>query len=189
MLTDSAYEVLRTLASPVVAVTSANGRCRNGMILDSAIRASISPVVPRLAVYIHKWHLTHELVASTRRFVLHLLHRDQFDLIRRLGFASGRDRDKLAGLRLEDSTIGVPVLGECYAAFECRVVNTMDAGASTFFLADVVETRRGPGTDIMTAEYFRANMPGEWRGEFERNYREAQDRIAATAEITNPRWP
>ncbi|MGH7657094.1 MAG: flavin reductase, partial [Gemmatimonadales bacterium] len=78
MLTDSAYELLRTLASPVVAVTSANGRCRNGMILDSAIRASISPVVPRLAVYIHKWHLTHELVASTCRFVLHLLHRDQF---------------------------------------------------------------------------------------------------------------
>ena len=43
MLTDSAYELLRLLASPVVAVTSALGGCRNGMILDSAVRASISP--------------------------------------------------------------------------------------------------------------------------------------------------
>lgn len=189
MLTDSAYELLRNLASPVVAVTSANGRCQNGMILDSAIRASISPVVPRLAVYIHKWHLTHELVTTTRCFALHILHRGQFDLIRQLGFASGRDQEKLTGLELEKGSTGMPILRDCYAAFECRVVNTMDAGASTFFLADVVKTRRGPGKDIMTADFFRANMPAEWRGEFERNYREAQDRIAASSEITEPRWP
>lgn len=189
MLTDSAYELLRLFASPVVAVTSAHGGCRNGMILDSAIRASISPRVPRLAAYIHKWHLSHELVAGSRRFTIHLLHRGQFDLIHRLGFASGRDRDKLEGLEFEDGEGGVPVLTDCYAAFECRVVNTMDAGASTFFLGDVFNTRRGPGTDIMTAEYFRANLPLEWREDFARNYREAQERIAEHSAISDPRWP
>jgi hypothetical protein len=65
----------------------------------------------------------------------------------------------------------------------------MDAGASTFFLGDVINTRRGPGTDIMTAEYFRTNLPQEWREEFARNYREAQDQIARHGAIADPRWP
>ena len=189
MLTDSAYELLRQLASPVVAVTSSLEGSPNGMILDSAIRASISPTVPRLSVYIHKWHLTHDYVWKTGRYGLHLLHRGQFDLIHQFGFSSGRDRDKTAGVPFEYGTLGVPVLSDCYAAFECRVVNAMDAGASTFFLADVVATHPGTGKDIMTADYFRTNLPEKWREEFGRNYREAQERIAANSAIAANPWP
>lgn len=189
MLTDSAYELLRQLASPVVAVTSASRGRGNGMILDSAVRASISPRVPRLSVYIHKWHLTHENVWQTGRYSLHLLHRGQFDLIHQLGFASGRDRDKLEGISHRLGDLDVPIVEDCFAAFECRVVNTMDAGASTLFLADIVKTHPGPGKDIMTADYFRKNLPEKWREEFAVNYREAQERIAAMAAIQDVRWP
>jgi flavin reductase (DIM6/NTAB) family NADH-FMN oxidoreductase RutF len=62
MKTDPAYELLREFASPVVAITSAWGGRTNGMISDSAVRASISPKVPRLAVQVHKWHLSHEFI-------------------------------------------------------------------------------------------------------------------------------
>jgi flavin reductase (DIM6/NTAB) family NADH-FMN oxidoreductase RutF len=189
MLTDSAYELLRQLASPVVAVTSSLEGRPNGMILDSAVRASISPQVPRISVYIHKWHLTHEYVWKTGRYGLHLLHRGQFDLIHQLGFSSGRDRDKMGGLAWRHAELGVPVLSQSYAAFECRVVNTMDAGASTFFLADVVATHPGPGQDIMTADHFRKNLPQEWREAFAMNYREAQERIAANSAIQHHPWP
>jgi flavin reductase (DIM6/NTAB) family NADH-FMN oxidoreductase RutF len=189
MLTDSAYELLRQLASPVVAVTSSHRGSPNGMILDSAVRASITPRVPRLSVYIHKWHLTHEYVWKTGVYGLHLLHQNQFDLVHRLGFLSGRDGDKMAAVPHRSGQLGLPVLHDCYAGFECRVVNTMDAGASTFFLADVVATHRGPGGNIMTAEYFRANLPEVWREEFGRNYREAQERIAANSAIQDNPWP
>jgi flavin reductase (DIM6/NTAB) family NADH-FMN oxidoreductase RutF len=189
MLTNSAYELLRQLASPVVAVTTRHNGAANGMILDSAVRASISPQVPRLSAYIHKWHLTHEYVWNTGLYVLHLLHRGQIDLVYQLGFASGRDRDKMAGVPFRDGELGIPVLTDCYAAFECRVVNTMDAGASTFFLADVVATHPGQGIDIMTADYFRANIRAEWREDFARNYLEAQQRIAANATIKHNPWP
>ena len=189
MLTDAAYELLRQLASPVVAVTSRFEGKPNGMILDSAVRASISPRVPRLSVYIHKWHLTHEYVWKTGVYGLHLLHRGQFTLVHQLGFMSGRDREKMGEVPHRYGGTGVPVLHECYAAFECRVVNTMDAGASTLFLADVVATRSGTGTDILTADYFRANLPAEWREAFGRNYREAQERIAANSEVRVNPWP
>jgi flavin reductase (DIM6/NTAB) family NADH-FMN oxidoreductase RutF len=189
MLTDSGYELLRQLASPVVAVTSSLQGRPNGMILDSAVRASISPQVPRLSVYVHQWHLSHEFIWKTGVFCLHLLRRDQFDLVHQLGFASGRDGDKMAQVPHSYGQIGVPVLQECYAAFECRVANTMDGGASTLFLAEVVKTHRGTGADILTADYFRANLPEPWREAFGRNYREAQERIAAAAAIKVNPWP
>src|SRR2546427_5718024 len=98
MQPDQVYQLLRSLTSPVVAITSERGGKRNGMISDSAVRASIVPAIPRLSVYVHKFNFSHDLIFETGRFVLHLLRTDQFELIHALGFVSGRTRDKLAAI-------------------------------------------------------------------------------------------
>src|SRR3989442_15521678 len=95
---DQIYQLLRNLTSPVVAITSERGGTRNGMIADSAVRASIVPAIPRVSVYIHKFNYSHDLIFQSGRFVLHLLPADQLELIHQLGFASGRARGKIAGL-------------------------------------------------------------------------------------------
>src|SRR5919109_2402123 len=95
---DLTYQLLRNLTSPVVAITSERRGKENGMISDAAGRASIVPSIPRLSVYIHKFNYSHDMIFETGRFVLHLLHTKQFDIVRRLGFVSGRDRDKLGGI-------------------------------------------------------------------------------------------
>ena len=69
---DQIYQLLRNLTSPVVAITSERGGQANGMIIDSAIRASIVPTVPRVAMFIHKFNFSHDLIFDTARFVLHL---------------------------------------------------------------------------------------------------------------------
>src|SRR3989441_12484255 len=135
---DVTYQLLRNLTSPIVAITAVRAGKRNGMISDAAVRASIVPTVPRLSVYIHKFNFSHDLIYDTGRFVLHLLHTKQFDVIHRLGFFSGRDRDKLADIPHRSGTLGAPVLDDCHAHFECRVGDAMDTGSSTCFLADVV---------------------------------------------------
>jgi flavin reductase (DIM6/NTAB) family NADH-FMN oxidoreductase RutF len=182
MRPDETYQLLRNLTSPVVAITSERGGKRNGMISDSAVRASIVPAIPRVSVYIHKFNLSHDLIFDTGRFALHLLRDDQFDLIHRLGFTSGRARDKLADVPHHLGTLGVPVLDDCYAHFECRVANVMDTGSSTCFLGDVVDVgygaKRGPRGTVMTAAYFRAHMPPEWREDYEALL-EAAQRFAA----------
>jgi flavin reductase (DIM6/NTAB) family NADH-FMN oxidoreductase RutF len=168
---DQTYQLLRNLTSPVVAITCERDGKENGMISDAAIRASIVPTVPRLSVYIHKFNFSHDLIFDSGRFVLHLLHTKQFDLIHRLGFVSGRDRDKLADIPHRRGALGAPVLDECYTHFECKVVNVMDTGSSTLFLGDVVEVGFGaaskPNGEVMTAAHFRANMPPAWRKEYE----------------------
>jgi len=175
---DQTYQLLRNLTSPVVAITSERAGKENGMISDAAIRASIVPTVPRLSVYVHKFNFSHDLIFDTGRFVLHLLHTKQFDLIHRLGFVSGRNRDKLADIPHRPGVLGAPVLDDCYAHFECKVVNVMDTGSSTLFLGDVVEVGFGAAKaargEVMTAGHFRANMPAEWRKEYEAGLEAAQ---------------
>jgi flavin reductase (DIM6/NTAB) family NADH-FMN oxidoreductase RutF len=171
MQPDQVYQLLRSLTSPVVAITSERGGKRNGMISDSAVRASIVPAIPRLSVYVHKFNFSHDLIFETGRFVLHLLRTDQFELIHALGFVSGRTRDKLATIPHTPGTLGAPVLDDCYAHFECRVANVMDTGSSTCFLGDVAAVgfgkASGPRGDVMTAAHFRANMPETWRKQYE----------------------
>ena len=177
---EDTYQLLRNLTSPVGAITSAHGGKRNGMIVDSAIRASIVPTHPRLAVFIHKFNDSHDLIFESGSFVLHLLRRDQFELIHHLGFAHLRDRDKLAEVPHRLGRMGAPVLDDCCAYFECRVANAMDTGSSTCFLGDVVEvgygsaSGAGPSDEVMTAAYFRAHIPAGWRPEYEAQLAAAQ---------------
>jgi flavin reductase (DIM6/NTAB) family NADH-FMN oxidoreductase RutF len=186
------YQLLRNLTSPVVAITSQRSGKENGMISDAAVRASIVPSIPRLSVYIHKFNYSHDMIFETGRFGLHLLHTTQLDVVRRLGFVSGRDRNKLEGLPHHPGVLGVPVLDECFAHFECSVANVMDTGSSTLFLGDVVAVGRGSATgleprgELLTAAYFRANMPAEWRQEYEAKLKEAQQVAAEMSRKIKP---
>src|SRR6267378_886215 len=189
---DLTYQLLRNLTSPVVAITSERQGKKNGMISDAAVRASIVPSIPRLSVYVHKFNYSHDMIYETGRFGLHLLHTQQFDIVRRLGFFSGRDQDKLAGIPHHRGTLGVPVLDECFAHFECSVVNVMDTGSSTLFLGDVMAVGCGsagslePKGDLLTATYFRSRMPAEWRQEYEAKLKEAQQIAAETSRHLKP---
>ncbi len=172
------YEILRELTSPVVAVTCRRGDRVNGLIVNSVIRASLVPGRQRVACYVFKRHESHDMIAASGRYCLHLLARDQWDAIWELGFFSGRERDKLEKVphRLSEET-GLPVLRRSYAWMECEVVNAMDAGSSTFFMGEIQRIFRGEGDEVMDSDWFRANMPEDWR----RQYRENLEAVQAWA--------
>ena len=179
---DTTYTLLRYLTPPVVALTTSAGGRANGMIANSAQRASLVPSLPRLSVYVSKINFTHDLVYASGVFGLHLLRADQWDVVRALGLRSGRDADKLAGLATFRGESGIPLLTDCRAALECRVVNAMDAGAATFFLADVVGVHeRAPGAPVLTSEHFRGNLPDDLRQAYEANLVVAQQKLAELA--------
>jgi len=184
---DSTYQLLRNLTSPVVAITAVRGGKENGMISDAAVRASIVPTVPRVSVYIHKFNYSHDMIFETGRFCLHLLNTKQLDVVHRLGFFSGRAQDKLAAIPHHKGKTGVPVLDECFAHFECDVVNVMDTGSSTLFLGDVIAVGEfEPRGELLTATYFRSKMPAEWRIEYETKLKEAQEFAEARSRDIKP---
>lgn len=174
---DELYGLLQNLTSPVVAITTATEDDTNGMIANSAIRASLVPDCPRVAFYCFKSHYSHELLSTSGHFCLHLLQRQQLEVVRALGFESGRKTDKLADVSHRYSERGLPVIDGVYAHFECRVVNAMDAGPSTFFMGDVLAAGKHPDASELTlldSDYFRENMPEEWKDDYRENKKSAQ---------------
>jgi flavin reductase (DIM6/NTAB) family NADH-FMN oxidoreductase RutF len=169
------YDLLRALTSPIVAITTRRGDELNGMIVNSAMRASLSAEKPHVSAYVHKFNYSHDTIFETGRMVLHVLHREQMEVVYSLGFRSRREHDKMAEIPYREGLHGLPILDDCYASFECDVVNVMDTGASTLFLGAVRRAHRGPGTALMTAEYLRSALPEARRKEYERNLKQAQE--------------
>jgi flavin reductase (DIM6/NTAB) family NADH-FMN oxidoreductase RutF len=186
----ASYELLRYLTSPVVAITTSAAGRRNGCICNSAQRASLVPSIQRLSVYLSRGNLTHDLVFASGVFGLHLLRRDQWDVIWSLGLVSGRDGDKFDGIALRTGATGCPLLVDARATYECRVINAMDAGAATFFLGEVVDVVLGASTDVMTSDYFRTHIPDDKKRIYEANLKRAQQVLEPLSRTVRPAgWP
>jgi flavin reductase (DIM6/NTAB) family NADH-FMN oxidoreductase RutF len=185
------YGLLRHLTLPVVAITTSAGGRRNGFIVNSAQRASLVPTMPRISLYVSKPNASHDLVYASGVFGVHLLRTDQWDLIDALGLHSMRDvPDKLAPFAVRRGLTGCPLLEDCIAAFECRVVNAMDAGAATFFLGDVVDMREEQGGEVMTSGHFRRHAPAGLLARYEQGLAHAQQILEPlTGVIGVEPWP
>jgi flavin reductase (DIM6/NTAB) family NADH-FMN oxidoreductase RutF len=184
---EQVYGLLRNLTSPIVAVTSHRNDESNGMIANSAVRASLVPEIPRLSFYCFKRHHSHELIEETEKFCFHLLHRDQFMVVRHLGFDSGREHDKLSRIDWRKNDMDLPVIENAYAWMSCRVINSMDAGPSTFFLGEVETCQLHEQADdlqVLDSEYFRANMPEDWVSLYRENKRDVQKWAREHADVS-----
>ncbi|HEX6133945.1 MAG TPA: flavin reductase family protein [Longimicrobiales bacterium] len=177
---DATYQLLRHLTLPVAAVTTSAAGRRNGLIVNSAQRASLVPTRARISLYISKTNVSHDLIHASGVLGVHLLRNNQWDVIRSLGLRSARDvPDKLAELDTRTGTTGCPLLVDVLAAFECRVINVMDAGAATFFLADVADVQLGTPGEVMTSTHFRTYAPADLLAAYEARLRAAQDVLAS----------
>src|SRR5690606_24814793 len=88
---------------------------------------------------------------------------------------------KLADLDTRTGSTGIPMLSDVLAAFECRIVNAMDAGGATFVLGDVMDVQVGDPGEVMTSTYFRAHAPDDVLAAYAERLRRAQDALGAFA--------
>jgi flavin reductase (DIM6/NTAB) family NADH-FMN oxidoreductase RutF len=164
--------LMSALWTPLVAITAAWQGVESGQIAVSAHGASIVPDRPRVLIQLYKRNLTHDLVRDSRAFVLQLLREEQIELAHTLGFVSGRVQPKLESLphRISVAT-GAAILYGCAGYMECRVINAMDGGDMTCFLADVLDggmqTEGGAWQPLWWRE-MRSHMPPSWQQEWDR---------------------
>lgn len=130
--------VFRLVDRPVWIVTAAASGDRGGLVATWVQQASIDPAAPLVVAALAPNHFTAELVSSSGGFALHLVGQRQIDLLWRFSIGSGRNKDKLAGLATTCSTMGSPILGDCLAWLDCRVVSRYDGGDRWYFWADVI---------------------------------------------------
>jgi flavin reductase (DIM6/NTAB) family NADH-FMN oxidoreductase RutF len=111
---------------PVVWVcTSAAGK-HNIMTISWTM---VMDFTPRLALTTGPWNHSFAALQSSRECVIAIPSADMLDVVVGVGMCSGRDTDKFArfGLTaLKGKKVAAPLIGECMANIECRVVDFLD---------------------------------------------------------------
>jgi flavin reductase (DIM6/NTAB) family NADH-FMN oxidoreductase RutF len=137
--TEGANEVValfRRLTLGVYVVGVADGQRRDAFTAAWIMQASFDPLL--LAVSINPDNASYELLHASGGFTVNVLKHGQLELARRLGTKSGRDEDKLAGIRTHPGRLGAPVLADALAYFDCELEGRTRAGDHELVLGRVV---------------------------------------------------
>lgn len=138
----AANELFGLLDRELWLVTAQDGARRGGLIATFVSHASLVPELPRLLLAVAKQHHTWSLIEASGAFGIHLLPERRLELVWRFGLSSGKDVDKLAGLAIEQSVTGSPLLNDSLGWFDCRVETRLDTGDRTVYVAEVLEAKR-----------------------------------------------
>jgi flavin reductase (DIM6/NTAB) family NADH-FMN oxidoreductase RutF len=173
---DAANNVLSGLRPFPVAVTTVDGGFANGLMSLSAGAASIIPEAPRATISLTKYNKTHDMVASSGIFIMHLLTadeeylKDSLHILKTLGGSSGRDGDKMGTLRTRTGVTGAPVLLDAHSFVEARVCASLDIQESTVFVGDVVGAGVLRGGERLRVGPAWGKLPKEWIEQYESNH-------------------
>lgn len=131
----------------------------NGCIINTAVQVTTEP--NRISIAVNKGNHTHDMLLRTSKFTVSIISRDaDFELFKHFGFQSGRDTDKFAGYeKCRPSSNGTMiVLDGTNAYISATVIDTMDLGTHTLFIADVTDGEILSDTPSATYEYYQSDI-------------------------------
>ncbi|MFL5404008.1 MAG: flavin reductase family protein [Gemmatimonadales bacterium] len=130
-------ELFRTLTLGVYAVGVADGNKHDAFTAAWVMQTSFDPLL--LALSINPGNASYSLLHGGGGFTVNVLKQNQLELARRLGTRSGRDGDKLAGVRWRPGRSGAPILEQALAYFDCELTGRQRAGDHEVVLGRVVD--------------------------------------------------
>ena len=111
----------------------------NGCITNTCMQVANSPT--RIAISVLNTNYTCELIKKSGVFALSILSEDcSFQTIQHFGFQSGRNVNKFESMTPPVDCNGVPYMGwHACAVISGKVVEQMDLGSHTMFIAEVAD--------------------------------------------------
>ena len=141
---------------PVYSISSCHDKESNMHICTYVSAVSMKP--KRIMVAIYKGTKTIDLVNKNPHFVLQLLSKSQYNLIKLLGQSSGHNIDKINRLQ-KRGLLSVwkqfDVLKDALAYIELTTINTMDAGDHIIHLCDVLSFCNIKDEECLTLNFIR----------------------------------
>lgn len=125
------------LINGVTVVSTMLGAKINALTVAWVSRVSYSP--PLVMIAIGKTRYSHDMIKESGVFAVNVLSTADIETARHFGLKSGRKTDKFEGLRYGTKTTGSPILDDCMAWMDCRVVSKHDAGSHTIFIGEVLD--------------------------------------------------
>ena len=134
------------------------GEKDNGCIINTAAQVTTTP--NRITIAVNKQNLTHDMIHETKVFNLSILDQSApFSIFQNFGFQSGRDADKVGAGGYRRSENGLFYLPEHASAYiSGKVIQEIDLGTHTLFLADVTDAQMVSGLESVTYSYYQENI-------------------------------
>ena len=139
-------------------LTTTDGQKQNGCIVNTVSMLTDNPT--RIVVFVNKANYSEELLRKTGVFNVSILTESTpFEIFKQFGFQSGRNVDKFEGGRYETSENGLYYLPQhANAVLSAKVVDSLDYGTHTLFVAEVTEAKKLNDEKSVTYEYYQSNI-------------------------------
>lgn len=126
--------ILGKMTNGIYVLTTSFEKEINGMIVSWVSQVSYDP--PLIMVAIHPSRYSHNMVKQSGCFALHILSKNQADLI---GLFKGSDpASKFKNIQWnKGNETGCPILKQCIAYMECEVTESHNPGNHTLFVGKV----------------------------------------------------
>ena len=134
---DKVYQLLEP--GPVVLVTTAHRGRANVMTQSWHMMVEFTP--PRLACVVSDAGYSFASLRATKECVIAIPSVDLAEKVVAVGNCTGRDTDKFAEIgltRIAAAQVAAPLVEECFANLECRVVDTRLVPSYNLFVLEVV---------------------------------------------------
>lgn len=135
-------------------LTARDGEKDNGCIVNTVIQVTDNPF--KISVTVNKNNYTHDMIKKTGVFNASVLTESvPFSVFQHYGFKSGRDTEKINSSAMPRSENGVVYLSAFTNAFmSAKVVEEIDCGTHTMFIAEVTEAQTLSDEKSVTYQYY-----------------------------------
>ncbi len=130
---------------PVVLLTTAEKGRANVMTMSWHMMVEFTP--PLIACIVSSGDFSHAALRRTKECVIAIPAASLASKVVAIGNSSGRDKDKFAAFGLtprQGRIVAAPLIVECFANLECRVVDTRLVSTYNLFILEVVKAWRDP---------------------------------------------
>jgi flavin reductase (DIM6/NTAB) family NADH-FMN oxidoreductase RutF len=133
-MSGSIAALFQRLTQGVYVVGVAHGEVRNAFTAAWVMQVSFEPLL--LALSINPHHSSYRLLKEARAFSVNVLKKGQLDAAEHYGQPARAD--KLAGTEWTTDRLGLPLLREALAWFECQVLHEYPVGDHVLVVGKVI---------------------------------------------------
>ena len=127
---------MRAWTAGVTVVAAAFEGQQHGMTVNSFTSISLDP--PLITITLQQNTRTHEFISKSKTFGLTILSIEQAHLSDIFAGRMKENENKFEGLKTETLVTGSPLIVGGLSWLDCQVIQTVDAGVNTLFIAQVV---------------------------------------------------
>ena len=161
---------------PVVLVSSAYRGQTNIMTMGWHMVMELEPSL--VGCYIWSENHSFEMIRKSKECVINIPTTTLATKVVGIGNSSGRDIDKFKEFGLSGvsaSQVKAPLIGECYANFECRLVDASLIKKYSLFILEVVKAHVAPSPPYPKTMHYRGDgvfmISGTNTGKFRRMFK------------------